>query len=94
VSYPDGYPTKPDAPRALQAIPVEPDHVNRPRHYTQGKIECIDAIDAATEGLNGTSAFYVAQVMKYIWRHQHKNGVEDLRKARWYLDRLISKVGP
>lgn len=93
MSYPDGYPTKPDAPRALLSLDRQ-DVINRPPHYTQGKIECIDAIDAATEGLNGTTAFYVAQVMKYIWRHQHKNGVEDLRKARWYLDRLISKVGP
>ena len=93
MSHPDGYPTKPDAPRSLLPLDRQ-DVINRPPHYTQGKIECIDAIDAATEGLNGTAAFYVAQVMKYIWRHQHKNGVEDLKKARWYLDRLISKAGP
>jgi len=66
------------------------DNVNRPSHYTQGKIECIDAIEESTKGLIGISAVCVANVIKYIWRYKFKNGIEDLKKARWYLDKLIS----
>lgn len=61
-----------------------------PSHYTSGKVECIDAIDAALAHLtDGREAFYTAQVIKYVWRWKLKNGVEDLRKAKWYLERLI-----
>ena len=66
------------------------DNVNHPSHYTQGKIECIDAIEESTKGLIGISAVCVANVIKYIWRYKFKNGIEDLKKARWYLDKLIS----
>lgn len=65
------------------------DNVNHPQHYTAGKVECIDAIEAATTGLTGHEAYSTGQVIKYIWRWKRKNGVEDLQKARWYLDRLI-----
>lgn len=68
------------------------DAVNHPSHYTHSNIECIDAIDAATEGLSGAEAVCVAQVIKYVWRWKWKNGVEDLQKARWYLDRLIASA--
>jgi len=66
------------------------DNVNHPSHYTQGSIECIDAIEESTKGLIGISAVCVANVIKYIWRYKFKNGIEDLKKARWYLDKLIS----
>ena len=66
------------------------DNVNHPSHYTQGKSECIDAIEESTKGLIGISAVCVANVIKYIWRYKFKNGIEDLKKARWYLDKLIS----
>ena len=65
------------------------DNVTHPSHYTQGKVECIDAIEAAVTGLTGIEAVCTAQVIKYLWRWRRKNGIEDLRKARWYLDRLI-----
>lgn len=65
------------------------DIVNHPSHYTQGKIECIDAIEEATKGLLGIAAVCVANIIKYIWRYKFKNGTEDLKKARWYLDKLI-----
>lgn len=68
------------------------DPVNHPSHYTQGGIECIDAIEAACTGLTGDEAYYVGQVIKYIWRWKHKNGLQDLEKAEWYLDRLIGNV--
>ena len=68
------------------------DNVNHPSHYTQGAIECIDAIKEATKGLFGIEAVCTANIIKYVWRWKFKNGVEDLHKARWYLDRLIDEV--
>ena len=65
------------------------DKVNHPSHYTQGKVECIDAIEAATVHKNGLDAVCTANIIKYIWRCEHKNGLEDLKKARWYLDKMI-----
>lgn len=65
------------------------DVIDHPSHYTAGKIECIDAIEAATSGLEGIQAVCTGNVIKYVWRFSRKNGVEDLRKARWYLDKLI-----
>ena len=63
--------------------------VDHPRHYTAGKIECIEAIEAATTGLEGLEAVCTANVIKYVWRWKRKNGLQDLEKAKWYLDRLI-----
>lgn len=83
---------------ALRAIAgtVEPqavtDAVNHPYHYTHGGIECIDAIAAATHNLQGMEAVCVSQVLKYTWRYKRKNGVEDLRKAQWYLNKLIATL--
>ena len=68
----------------------EKDNVNHPSHYTQGKIECIDAIEAATEGLTGIEAFCTGNALKYIWRWKDKNGIEDIDKTIWYLERLKS----
>lgn len=65
-------------------------NVNRPAHYTAGRVECIDAMEAAVTGLEGMDAVLTAQVLKYLWRWNKKNGVEDLRKAEWYLKRLIA----
>lgn len=63
------------------------DPVNHPEHYTSGNIECLDAIKAA---LGDNYKYYVqGNVLKYIWRFNHKNGLEDLKKARFYLDDLI-----
>lgn len=67
-------------------------NINHPMHYTQGKIECIDAIAAAVTGLSGIEAVLVGNIIKYVWRYRHKNGVEDLKKAQWYLDRLVEEV--
>lgn len=71
---------------------VTSDMVNHPSHYTQGGIECIDAIKAATVGKTGIEAVCVANVVKYLWRYEEKNGLEDVKKARWYLERLISEL--
>jgi hypothetical protein len=69
------------------------DNVNHPSHYTQGGIECIDALKAATAGLEGIEAVCTANAIKYLWRWKHKNGVEDIDKAIWYLERLRKEVG-
>ena len=69
------------------------DPVNHPKHYTQGGIECIDALEAATINLTGWMATLTYQIMKYMWRWNEKGKpLEDLKKARFYLDRLIQKV--
>lgn len=65
------------------------DSVNHPSHYCQGGIECIDAIEAAVTGLRGMEAVCAGNAIKYIWRYHQKNGVEDLKKARFYLNKLI-----
>ena len=67
------------------------DNVNHPNHYTQGSVECIDALDAATQGLMGIEAVCTANAIKYLWRWKHKNGVEDLKKAQWYINRLLER---
>ena len=68
------------------------DIINHPSHYTAGNVECIDAIEAATVDLTGIEAVSTGNVIKYVWRWKRKNGVEDLRKARGYLDRLIGRL--
>ena len=75
-----------------KAVKVIKDNVNHPSHYTQGAIECIDAIKEATKGLFGIEAVCTANIIKYVWRWKFKNGVEDLRKAEWYLQRLIKEA--
>ena len=62
-----------------------------PSHYKQGGIECIEAIKAATG--DGFIGYVWGNVLKYLWRWPKKGGVDDLKKARWYLDRLIKEVG-
>lgn len=68
---------------------IEMDNVNKPQHYTYSKYECIDVIKEITKDLNGEEAFCIGNAIKYLWRWKHKNGIEDVKKARWYLDRLI-----
>lgn len=68
------------------------DNVNNPAHYTQGGIECIDALSAATVGKPGIQAVCVANTIKYLWRYEEKNGLEDVKKAQWYLNRLIKEL--
>ena len=65
----------------------EEDVVNHPKHYNQAGIECIDAIKAATG--DGFENYLQGNIIKYIWRYQYKNGVEDLKKAQWYINKLI-----
>ena len=70
----------------------EQDNVNSPNHY-QGKVECIDCIESATAGLNGIEAFCTGNAIKYLYRWKKKNGITDLKKAKWYIDKIISIEG-
>ena len=63
------------------------DNVNHPTHYTQNIVECIDAIKTATG--DGFEKYLQGNIIKYIWRYREKNGIEDLQKAQWYLNKLI-----
>ena len=69
----------------------KPDMVNSPEHYTKGDIECIDAIAEAIKQLRGMEAMCTGNAIKYLWRWRYKNGTEDLRKAMWYIQRLVDE---
>lgn len=68
------------------------DNVNNPAHYNHNGIETIDVIQAWTDELVGIQATDTGNVIKYISRWKDKNGLEDLKKAEWYLKHLIEHV--
>ena len=69
------------------------DMVNHPKHYkAKNGMEVIDVIDAFTANLSGYEATHTGNVIKYICRWKEKNGLEDLKKAQWYLNRLIKNI--
>lgn len=73
----------------LPTVEDAPDLVNHASHYNDGAIECIDALEASMRPLE-YAGFLKGQVFKYIWRYRLKGKPsEDLKKARYYLDRLI-----
>ena len=61
-----------------------------PSHYKSGKVEAIDAIEAATVHKLGIEAVCVANVIKYLWRYESKNEHEDIKKVVWFLNKLNS----
>lgn len=67
------------------------DAVNHPRHYTSGDIETIDVIDniCGSMELSAYEGYLLGNIIKYLSRYENKNGLEDLKKARWYLNELI-----
>ena len=69
------------------------EHVNHPSHYqSETGLEAIDIIEAVTFDLKGVEAFDIGNVLKYICRFQKKNGLEDLKKAAWYLNHAIVHI--
>ena len=64
------------------------DIVNHPPHYESGKFECIDVM-RETQGDEAVQNFCICNAQKYIYRHRNKNGVEDIRKAKWYIDKYL-----
>ena len=67
----------------------EPDLVNHPSHYETGKFECIEVMEEAL-GRDVVKGFCIGNAFKYLYRAKRKNGLEDLKKAQWYLNRVIS----
>lgn len=66
----------------------EKDPVNHPVHYETGKFECIDVM-LETQGVEATIDFCICNAFKYLYRHNRKNGMEDIKKAHWYLSKAI-----
>lgn len=66
---------------------VTTDAIN-PSHYKQAVVECIDVI-LQTQGVEYTKGFCLCNAMKYLYRHNAKNGDEDIKKAKWYLDKYL-----
>jgi hypothetical protein len=77
-----------DWDKDLNERPVLTDNVNHPSHYTDGGIECIEAIESQLT-LEEYRGYLKGNVAKYVWRERHKGGIESLQKAQWYLDKLI-----
>ena len=73
--------------------PAKYDPVEKPEHYRRGKIECIDYIEQQTEEDSHFAYGYCyGNTMKYLHRFRYKDGTKDLRKARWYLDKMIKTL--
>lgn len=64
------------------------DSVNHPSHYETGKFECIDVM-VETQGTEAAKNFCVGNAFKYLYRHKNKNGLEDVKKAQWYINKYI-----
>ena len=67
--------------------------VSHPSHYqSESGLEVIDVIEAFASDLNGIEATDTGNILKYMCRWKHKNGLQDLEKAQWYLTHLIEKI--
>ena len=65
------------------------DNVNHPAHYEAStSIECIEAMELIFD-FDDVQQFCLCNAFKYIWRHKHKNGLEDLDKAQWYINHAV-----
>ena len=71
-------------------IKKDTDMVNHPPHYNKYGVECIEAIKSATG--EGFEYYLQGNVIKYLWRYRYKNGIEDLKKANWYLELMMEVV--
>ena len=77
----------------MNDINTNKDMINHPDHYqSENGLEVIDVIKEFTSGLEGIEATDTGNILKYICRWKKKNGVEDLKKAKWYLEHLIDNV--
>lgn len=68
---------------------IEKEAVDHPSHYNQNGLETIDVIKAFCSDLDGVEGFDIGNCLKYLTRWKHKNGIEDLKKAKWYLEHVI-----
>ena len=86
----DGHAIETFTDELLETLPKneENDNVNHPAHYTFSNYDCIDIMEDVY-GKEAVMNFCTCNTFKYLWRSEHKNGLEDLKKARWYLNKLI-----
>ena len=94
VTDSEEYNTRPDMfePATNPEPEAENDVVNHPSHYTQGGIECIDAMESAF-GAAQLAVYCKIAAFKYIWRCEYKNGAADVKKAIWYLNKFLELKG-
>ena len=77
----------------FKVIEDDADMVHHPSHYNYKSVECKDVISIMTEGLEGEEAYYMGAIVKYLYRYPKKNNsVEDLQKAKTYIDMIIEKL--
>jgi len=67
------------------------DKIN-PSHYQRDGMECIDAIKAAVQNLSGAEAYCTGSAIKYLWRWDEKGGKDDLNKAKWFIQDMVSDI--
>ncbi|PTI39046.1 hypothetical protein BU062_12140 [Staphylococcus succinus] len=72
-----------------EIYPIKNDTVNHPSHYNYGEIEIIDFIEQVTKHYNANVAYHIGNAIKYLARSPHKNGKEDVAKAKWYIERAF-----
>lgn len=77
-----------DKLKEAKEIGKENDIVNHPGHYETGKFECIEVMQEAL-GVDAVKDFCICNAFKYLYRHKRKNGLEDIKKAKWYIDKLL-----
>tara|TARA_S200002703_G_C3750360_1_gene230847 strand:- start:438 stop:713 length:276 start_codon:yes stop_codon:yes gene_type:complete len=63
--------------------------VINPNHYQRDGMECIDAIEAAVQNLSGAEAYATGSAIKYLWRWKEKGGIDDLNKAKWFIQKMV-----
>lgn len=77
----------------FEVLEDDADMVHHPSHYNYKSVECKDIIDVMCEGLNGSEAYYMGAVVKYLYRYPKKGKpIEDLNKAKTYIDMIIEKL--
>lgn len=86
----DGFKTYVGKVRYNDGKPIN-DTVNHPSHYNCGDIEVIDFIEQVTQHYNPNVAYHIGNAIKYLARSPHKNGKEDVAKAKWYIERAFDK---
>ena len=63
-----------------------------PNHYQRDGMECIDAIEAAVQNLSGAEAYATGSAIKYLWRWKEKGGKDDLKKAKWFIQKRVDAL--
>lgn len=94
MSIDNASPDQWDAMRKLNNLSIRktPDPVEKPDHYNKGAIEAIEAIKASMPD-NEFNGYLKGNALKYLWRYDYKGKpVEDLRKCKWYIERLIKEM--